>query len=120
MERNKLKTNKHTKLLNFYRNTLNFKVVNKQQAFKNKIEQITIKPTIIGSAMAKDLDAFVARSYVIARREIPRNAEFKMHASLTGTGYDEFEGEHFNINITTTILSSKDLNNSLTVFVSYL
>ena len=67
--------------------------------------------------MAKDLDAFVARSYVIARREIPRNAEFKIHASLTGTGYDEFKGEYFNINITTTIFSSNELNKFLTDFM---
>ena len=66
--------------------------------------------------MAKDLDAFVARSYVIARREIPRNAEFKIHASLTGTGYDQVKGEYFNINITTTIFSSNELNNLLNDF----
>ena len=117
VEKKQVKNKQANKIIKLYRNTLKFKVVNKQQAFKNKLEQITIKPTIIGSAMAKDLDAFVARSYVIARREIPRNAEFKIHASLTGTGYDEFKGEYFNINITTRIFSSDELNKFLNDFM---
>ena len=68
-------------------------MVDKQETFKNKVKQITVKPSFIGSSMATDLDAFVARSYVIARREIPKNAEFKLYASLTGTGYGCSIGE---------------------------
>jgi hypothetical protein len=66
--------------------------------------------------MATDLDAFVARSYVIARREIPKNAEFKLYASLTGTGYGYSIGE-FKINITTSTFSSKELNKFLDDFI---
>ena len=66
------------------RNTLTFKIVDKQEAFKDKVQQITLKPDRIGSARASDLDAFFARSYIIARREIPKKAEFMIYASCSG------------------------------------
>ena len=37
------------KIIRLYKNTLKFKIVNKQQAFKNKVEQITLTPSILGS-----------------------------------------------------------------------
>ena len=76
-QKKEVKNKAASKIIKLYKNTLNFKVIDKQQAFKNKVEQITVKPTIIGSAMATDLDALVARSYVIAKREIQKNTDFK-------------------------------------------
>ena len=106
-----------SKIIKLYKNTLNFKVVDKQQAFKNKVEQITVKPTIIGSAMATDLDALVARSYVIAKREIKKNTDFKLYASLSGTGYDYGKDTHFNIDITTAAFNSKELHKFMIDFM---
>jgi hypothetical protein len=96
------------KIIRLYNNTLKFKIVNKQQAFKNKVEQITLTPSILGSLMASDIDAVFARSYIIARRQIPRNAEFKLYCSCSGDGLDT--GELFHFNITTSDFSSKELN----------
>jgi hypothetical protein len=45
------------KIIRLYSNTLKFKIVNKQQAFKNKVEQITLTPSILGRLMASDIDA---------------------------------------------------------------
>ena len=71
-QKKEIKNKAASKIIKLYRNTLKFEVVDKQQAFKNKVEQIAVKPSFIGSARATDLDAFVARSYVIARWEIKK------------------------------------------------
>ena len=76
-QKKEIKNKAASKIIKLYRNSLKFEIVDRQEAFKNKVKQITVKPSFIGSSMATDLDAFVARSYVIARREIPKNAEFK-------------------------------------------
>ena len=75
-QKKEINNNSANKIIKLYKNTRKFKVVDKQQAFKNKVEQITVKPSMIGSAMASDLDALVARSYVTARRSISNNTDF--------------------------------------------
>ena len=115
-QKKEIKNKAASKIIKLYRNSLKFEIVDRQEAFKNKVKQITVKPSFIGSSMATDLDAFVARSYVIARREIPKNEEFKLYASLTGTGYGYSIGE-FKINITTSTFNSKELNKFLDDFI---
>ena len=56
--------------------------------------------------MATDLDAFVAKSYIIARRKIPKDTEFKLYATLSVK--DNNEQRHL---ITTKTFTSKELNN---------
>jgi hypothetical protein len=116
-QKKEIKNKAASKTIKLYKNTLNFKVVDKQQAFKNKLEQITVKPSMIGSAMASDLDALVARSYVTARRSISKNTYFKLYASLSGTGHDYRTETNFNIDITTATFSSKELNKFMIDFM---
>jgi hypothetical protein len=42
---------------------------------------ITIEPKTVGSAMSTDVAAFIARSYLMARKQIPKNANFQLWAS---------------------------------------
>ena len=67
--------------------------------------------------MATDLDALVARSYVIAKREIQKNTDFKLYASLSGTGYDYGRDTNFNIDITTATFNSKELHKFMIDFM---
>ena len=89
---------------------MKFKIVDKQEVFKNKVKQITLVPDRIGNAMASDVGAFFARSYIIARREIHRKVEFMVYASCTGVATDK-RGENYTFNVTTGKFSSKELNN---------
>ena len=105
----KIKVKASKKIIRLYGNTLTFKVVDRQEAFKDKVKQITLVPDRIGSAMASDIDAFFARSYIIARREIPRNAIFMIHASCVGVAIDK-HGDNYKFNVTTRKFSSEELN----------
>ena len=62
--------------------------------------------------MATDLDAFVAKSYIIARRKIPKDTEFKLYATLSVK--DNNEQRHL---ITTKTFTSKELNIFLDNFI---
>ena len=111
-QKKEIKNKSASKIIKLYRNGLKFEIVDIQVAFKDKVKEITVKPSFIGSAMATDLDAFVAKSYIIARRKIPKDTEFKLYATLSVK--DNNEQRHL---ITTKTFTSKELNKFLDNFL---
>ena len=67
------------KIQNLFRNTSKFKV-SEEQAFKSKVMHIVLEPTRTGSTTAADIEAYIARSFIIAKKRIPKESHFKIYA----------------------------------------
>jgi len=52
-----------------------------EKSMKHNVLRIGVVSTTVGSAMATQVEAFVARAYLMARRQLPKNAVFKLWAS---------------------------------------
>ena len=52
-----------------------------EKSMKHNVLRIGVAPTTVGSAMATQVEAFVARAYLMARRQLPKNAVFKVWAT---------------------------------------
>jgi hypothetical protein len=91
------------------RNKVVFEVTTISKAFKGNVISLLFTSKTIGSAMATDIDAFAARAYLMARRKIPRNSEFKIWASVTFDWISAF-GDQAVINKSTTTHSSKNID----------
>ena len=90
------------------RSTVLWHVDNKKTAFKGNVKSVVVKPLIIGNALAKDLDALIASSYLKARRQIPRDATFRIWASCEFDAFDE-DGK-YHTNRTSTSFDSHEIN----------
>ena len=86
----------------FVRNNTKFKIARKQTAFKDNVISLTIKPAATGSAISTDIIAFIGRSYLLARKQIPRNSTFQIWASCEFEFYDYDKGELVKVNPVTT------------------
>jgi hypothetical protein len=71
------------------RRTTLFNITEKETAFKGNVKSVIIKSKYIGNSKAEDIRAFVAASYLKARREIPRDATFKIWAGVKFKVYEE-------------------------------
>ena len=69
-----------TKIGRAIRGNVTFAVTRKT-AFRDGAVELIVKPLTVGSALSTDIPAFVARSYLVARKQIPRNASFTVFAS---------------------------------------
>ena len=78
--RNTKRTKAASRIGIFFRNTTKFKM-SSNAAFKDNVLKIMIQPFKTGTAMTTDITAYIARSYLLARKQIPRNATFKLNAS---------------------------------------
>ena len=67
-----------SKIQKIVRGTVKFETKVLEKAFKGNVLTISVTPTTLGSAMATDVEGFVARAYLLARRYIPRNAVFRV------------------------------------------
>ena len=65
------------------RNKVVFEVEEIAKAFKGKVINLSVRSKTIGSVMATDVDAFAARAYLMARRKVPRESEFKVWGSVS-------------------------------------
>ena len=97
-----------------FRNRLKFNIT-EERAFKNGAVAVILEPTSVGAVPASDLDVFTARSYLIARKRIPKDAHFKLYAScslkIVNTGrVIHITSESYNIHITSNSESSKELS----------
>ena len=70
------------KIFKLFRNRLKFKIT-EEKAFKSSAVSVILEPTSVGAVPASDLDVFAARSYLIARRRIPKDAHFEIYASCS-------------------------------------
>jgi hypothetical protein len=70
-----------SKIGRFVRQSTVFNIVKKEKAFKSNVVSVTLKPKFIGSKMFGNIASILARAYFIARKEIPKNASFKLKAS---------------------------------------
>ena len=89
------------------RNKVVFEVEEISKAFKGKVINLSVKSKTIGSAMATDIDSFAAKAYLMARRKIPINSEFKIWASVS-FDWVSTDGDMSFINKSTTTHSSKE------------
>ena len=78
----KKKTIVGEKIFKIFRNRLKFQI-SEETAFKKNVKTITLEPTSVGAVPASDLHVFVARSYLIARKRIPKDAHFGIYASCS-------------------------------------
>ena len=60
-----------------------------EKAMKKNVLRIGVSPTTVGTAMATEIEAFVARAYLMARRQLPKNAVFKLWASCNFLYYTQ-------------------------------
>ena len=56
------------KVQNLLRNTAKFKIT-QEQAFKNNVLEITIEPERVGGVLASDMKAYVARTFLMAKKK---------------------------------------------------
>ena len=70
-----------SKIQKIVRGTVKFETRVLDKAMKDSVLRIGVAPTTLGSAMATDVEAFVARAYLMARRLLPKNADFKVWAT---------------------------------------
>ena len=91
------------------RNKVVFEVEEIAKAFKGKVISLLVTPKTIGSAVSTDIDAFAARAYLMARRKIPRNSEFKIWGSVSFDWVSE-DGVQSFITKTTVSYNSKNIN----------
>ena len=63
------------------RGIVKFKTSVLEKSMKQNVLRIGVESTSIGSAMSTQIEAFVARAYLMARRELPAKAVFKVWAS---------------------------------------
>jgi len=122
-EKNKVKINKirmensSAKIGQFIRRNVRFEQTRKQTAFKNNVISLTIKPSKLGSALTTDIPAFVARSYLQARKQIPRNIAFQLWASCEYEYLDHSTNEIVKIKpVTTKKYTITTTNNELQKF----
>ena len=83
-----------SKIPKIVRGTVKFETRVLDKAMKDNVLRIGVAPTTLGSAMATDVEAFVARAYLMARRLLPKKADFKVWATCnflysTPTAYDK-------------------------------
>ena len=91
--------------------------VTRRTAFKNQTVSVVVKALTVGSALSTDITAFVARSYLAARKEIPRNANFKIWASCR-YDYQTEDGEvQHKLPVTMTKYTNKELPKFFKEFV---
>ena len=64
------------KIQNLARNTLTFESKVIEKAFKKNVIVVRVKPKYIGSMAAVYRDIFVAKAYLLARKQVPRDANF--------------------------------------------
>ena len=79
----KKRINAANKIQKITRGAVVFEVSTNAKAFKGNAISLLVKSKTIGSAMATDIDSFAARAYLMARRKIPRNSEFKIWGSVS-------------------------------------
>ena len=60
------------KIQKIVRGTVKFETKVLEKAFKGKVMTISVIPKTLGSTIATDIDGFVARAYLLARRYIPK------------------------------------------------
>ena len=65
------------------RGTVKFETKILEKAFKFGVLRIGVAPTTLGSSMATDIEAFVARAYLMARRYLPKDAVFRVWGSCS-------------------------------------
>ena len=91
--------------------------VTRRTAFKDQTVSVVVKALTVGSALSTDIIAFVARSYLAARKEIPRNANFKIWASCR-YDYQTEDGEvQHKLPVTMTKYTNKELPKFFKEFV---
>ena len=100
------------KIVKLFRNRLTFRIT-EENAFRKNIKTIILEPTSVGSVPASSLDVFAARSYLIARRRIPKDAHFRIYASCSL----EVEGAGKIPPITSKSFDSKELNKFLKILL---
>ena len=72
-----------SKIQKLIQKTVLFEVTHKQRAFKGNVVNIEIRSKTIGSAVSTDIKAFIAKTYLLARKQIPIAAKFQIWASCT-------------------------------------
>ena len=70
-----------SKIQKMARGVIKFETTILEKAMKTNVLRIGVAPTTVGSAMATQVEAFVARAYLMARRQLPKNAVFKLWAT---------------------------------------
>ena len=70
-----------SKIQKLVKGKISFEVVSKEQAFKDKVINVKVKSKQIGSAVAYDIEAFIAKAFLVARKQIPKDAKFMIWAS---------------------------------------
>lgn len=92
-----------------------FAAFEKEHAFKENVLKNVVAPKQVGPAMASDIDVIMARSYTVARRQIPRNKHFMIYASCSAKMlHNESESDESKFNIT----SRKFISDSLNAFLN--
>ena len=67
-----------SKIQKIVRGTVKFETRVLEKAMKDNVLRIGVEPTTLGSSTATDIEAFVARAYLMARRHLPKDAVFRV------------------------------------------
>ena len=70
-----------SKIQKTVRGIVQFKTSVLEKSMKTNVLRIGVASITVGSAMATQVEAYVARAYLMARRELPKNAVFKLWAT---------------------------------------
>ena len=82
-----------TKLQNMFNNAVLLKPTKKETAFNDKVIDVVIQPKIIGSVAATDLYTIIMKSFLTARKQIPKDVKFSFYSNIRFTsnkGGDDF------------------------------
>ena len=58
--------------------TVKFRMTSKQKAFGDNAVTVILKPSFVGSSVRFNIASFFAKAYLIARKQVPRNAKFNL------------------------------------------
>ena len=105
------------KIQKMVRNTVAFKVVDKQKALKDNVIAVTLRPANIGGRFTGDVRSLFAKAFLQARRSLPKGATFRVRASAYYDGVNA-EGDLVRHAINTGNHSSKNLNEFLEDFAA--
>ena len=72
-----------SKIQKIVRGTVKFETKILEKAFKFNVLRIGVVPTTLGSSMSTDIEAFVARAYLMARRYLPKDAVVRVWGSCS-------------------------------------
>ena len=88
-EKKEIKVNKSVvKIQKLLRNTTKFNI-SETGAFKKNILQITITPERIASTIASDIDAYIARTFLLAKQRFNQYKNYKIYAVCELTFLDK-------------------------------